>query len=410
MASSTRRTRLSRGRPEPRRASPSAAVMPTVDNPPDFLYCLERMSRDGCAILQKLVLTGGPRARGRAHGEALRDRIARGLDTWEETLRPPEGVSIAEDRAAFLAAVDVEPSLKRWVPGVVDEIEGIAEGANQPRDRLLAYNLLDEHWCWDVARRRLPQASLGACSAIGLGPDRLEPPLIAQNLDLPYSFDGTLTVLEVDADDEPKQLLLTSAGTIGYCGANERGVGVCCNALPSLSFGGNGVPVLGVVRGILQRDSRDEASRFVSEIPHASPQNYLVGDPTGVTSFECSSHACVTLLPQNGGIWHTNHPLANKDQVHDETPELLGSSFERGAFLTDRISKIRDKAEVLATLRDRTVPVSRVGSSPQESHTWGTIVSELTRPPHVAIAPGPPDRVPFETAWPGPTADETGQP
>ncbi len=352
--------------------------------------------------MEKLELKGGPRERGLAHGEALRDLIAEGLDTWEATVRPPDGITVAEDLAAFLGGLEVLEPLAKWVPGLVEEIEAIATGANQPRDRILAYNLLDEYWCWDAARRPSTDdmTTVGACSAIGVGPRAGAAAIVAQNLDLPLVFEGSAVALEIEEETGPRILALTAAGTVNFCGANELGVAVCCNALPSLSYDGRGISTLGAVRGILRSESLAAAQKFVESAPHATPQNLMVGDPGGVKNIECSANAVVVLESEGDALWHTNHPLENDDRAFEDVRTLVGTSFERAELLAGRIAGVEAHADVVALLRDRTAPLCRVGTAPTESHTWGAIISDLKRPPRVEIAPGPPDRVDFEVIWP----------
>ena len=352
----------------------------------------------------KLELKGSPRERGLAHGEALRELIAEGLDVWESTLRPAHGLSIEEDRAAFLGELEVFEPLDRWVPGLVEEIEAIAAGANQPRERILAYNLLDEYWCWDAARRPSTDdvTTVGACSAVGVMPRAGVGAIVAQNLDLPLSFDGSAVALEIEEESGPRILTLTAAGAVNFCGTNELGVAVCCNALPSLSYDGRGITTLGAVRGILRSESLAGALEFLRSAPHATPQNLMVGDPGGVRNVECSANAVVVLdeVPEGDALWHTNHPLANDDRAFEDVRSLVGTSFERGELLSERISGVAGHDDVVALLRDRTAPLCRVGTTPTESHTWGAIVSDLKAPPRVEMAPGPPDRVDFEVIWP----------
>jgi isopenicillin-N N-acyltransferase like protein len=349
--------------------------------------------------VRQLHLTGSPSQRGEAHGESLRELIAEGLERWESSLVSPPGVSIGDHQAAFLSSVDYGSSLDRWVPGLREEIAGIARGACQPLSRVFFYNLCDEYWCWDAIGLAAKEVTFGACSAIGLESRDGRPSLIAQNLDLPFSFDGSAIVVEIEEADYPRKVALTAAGTVGYCGANEEGVAVCCNALPSLRAAAAGVPVLGCVRGILRSSSLAEVEAFLREAQIAAPQNYLVGDSEGVANFECSANQVVCLGPTDGRVWHTNHPFENPDRIAEDAPSLVGTSHERAAFLEQAVPSLDSGEDVLEALRDRTAPLCRVGAQPTDSHTWGTILMSLSQPPTVEIAPGPPDRTELERIW-----------
>jgi len=77
-------------------------------------------------------VSGDARTVGRQTGEALREEIALHMEMY-----PPFG-----DREAFLARKPAfMDTLERYLPAVLEELEGTAEGANQPFDDILALNV-----------------------------------------------------------------------------------------------------------------------------------------------------------------------------------------------------------------------------------------------------------------------------
>src|SRR3954449_4246677 len=93
--------------------------------------------------LPVVTCAGSPAERGERHGEALRGLIAEGLDRWAESIASAHGVAPDTYIASFVAGTDFLPAIRRWTPGLLDEISGIARGSAQPWQWIYASNLLD---------------------------------------------------------------------------------------------------------------------------------------------------------------------------------------------------------------------------------------------------------------------------
>ena len=88
--------------------------------------------------------SGTHREVGRQIGEAARDLVAQGLAAYEERFPLLAGFSLAEavERSrAYLRPAD------DYVPQAVDQIRGLAEGANAPFQHLFALNCSEEFTC-----------------------------------------------------------------------------------------------------------------------------------------------------------------------------------------------------------------------------------------------------------------------
>src|SRR5690349_19752629 len=88
---------------------------------------------------------------GRAHGESARDLIALGIGRWRESLVAQRG-DVEQYIADFLGRTSFMSAIETHAAHVLDELRGIAEGANQPFDLILAYNLMDEEWSFRTDR------------------------------------------------------------------------------------------------------------------------------------------------------------------------------------------------------------------------------------------------------------------
>jgi hypothetical protein len=324
---------------------------------------------EGHSELPLLDISGRARERGRAHGEALRDEIGRGLELSRRHVGPPDpGCS-----AGYLDAAE------RWTPAVVEELRGIAEGANLPFETVFAYNLADE---------RRVFGSMERCSSLGLRRGADGRPVSGQTMDTPeWLAETRIAIRSYEEENGLHTVAFTVAGSPALCGVNESGVSVWCNALYQLASSPAGVPVSCIVRHLLSSPRLAASCEFVAAVPHASGQSYLLGAPDGIAAFECSGGAVVEVRRDGGAAWHTNHPLANADRVSTEDG---ASSLARDAFIAETLPAAASAEILRAILSDRTVPVCKTGSGGGDGYTLWAIVAEHSAPPVVAATAGPP--------------------
>ena len=289
----------------------------------------------------------------------------------------------------------------------------MAEGANLLFRDVFAYQLMDEEWLFRVAQMRSVQGA-HHCSVIGLAAEG-ETTILAQNMDLPKHYDGTQTLLHIEQEDGLEALVFTAAGLIGTCGLNSAGVGLCVNTLSQLSHSTSGLPVAFVARGVLERCTVDEAAGFVRSVSHASGQNYAIGGPDGMVDLECSASKAVSFMPDSGWIYHTNHPLTNDDlpsqdenamdvvfsgspKAEEARPRGKSNSEQRFEFLAERLGSGKEGLTVEAAqalLSSCETPISVSRESKGSSMTLGSLVMELSVPPVLHLAAGPPAETPY---------------
>ncbi|MEQ9260899.1 MAG: C45 family peptidase [Roseovarius sp.] len=363
------------------------------------------------ADLPIVELSGAGRARGHAYGEAQRERIAEVVACWSRQLEVDQGLPAEAYLAEFLRKTNFLPAIRQHAPDLLDEIEGIAEAANQPFDTILALNLMDEEWWFGEQRR----AAAGGedrgdkCTALGIAGEGARPTYLAQNMDIAAWSEGRQVLLRVKSEDGLERLIFSFAGLISLMGMNSAGVGVCCNTLIRLSRSRKGLPVAFVSRSVLGQKSFDAAVRFLKNVPHASGQNYILGGDGRVVSLECSAHAVAEYWPEpgdQGRVWHTNHALANTD----EAPIALGAyrrspenSLARHACADRHVRAMGAEPGVeaikalLASREDRDHPVSR-RLNPEGGvmgYTSGSVIYALGPEPYLEIAPGPPNETDY---------------
>lgn len=358
--------------------------------------------------IHRVSLSGTPLDRGRAHGEALRPVIAQGMARWKDALHRWTGLHPEEYLDRFVEATDFLPAIERWAPQLLDEVRGIAEGAGLPYRDVYAYQLMDEEWLfrYDLARE---QAAPEHCSLVGVFGEGEGPAILGQNMDLPRCYDGTQTLLRVaPGDGGPEALIFTAAGLIGTCGLNSAAVGLCVNTLGQLAYKRTGLPVAFIMRRLLEFATPEEAAAFLRAVDHASGQNYAIGGPRHIVDFECSANRVESYRPHPTRVYHTNHPLANADLAlrsqaaagavgkGDATERpgqpIPSNSEQRLAFVAHALDStapftVDDARTVLSSCE---VPISVPRTGPGSSMTLGSLVMELSVPPVLHVACGPP--------------------
>lgn len=350
------------------------------------------------AGLRIVDLSGTPYEMGQVHGRTLRAEIRELVDRWKKDLEKAYGVAADVFIDRFLERTDFKPAIERWTPGLLDEVRGIADGAGLDFDTAYAYQLIDEFWTVG------PDLGFAKCTTVAAGPRKGRPAFVAQTLDIPAFYHGFQTVLRVkDEAHGVESLVFTIPGVVAANGLNDRGVGVCVNAVTQLAYSPKGLPVDFVIRGLLRRKTFEEAVEFLESIPPAAPQTYVLGGPSEVAVFERSAAKMSRFLPFERAefSYHTNHPMVN-DDYNPKFPDMLkrrGLSLEEyqgrcqrfrflGGLLQDNTAAL-DLGTVKGIFGNREAGINNAG-------TYGCTIMVLGERPELHIAPGRPDEAPFQ--------------
>jgi isopenicillin-N N-acyltransferase-like protein len=350
---------------------------------------------------QPLVVSciGDGLARGLAHGESIRDEVRAAIQKWESELGARTGRPPAEAISALLDETDLKASVAALTPDLLEEVRGIARGANLDIRTVLAYNLMDEEW-WFF---RDPPRGLNGCTVVARlhtsGESRRT--AIGQTMDRPASMDGSQIVLRVSPPGGPDALVLSAAGMIGLTGVNSAGIAVCVNTLSMLEHSANGLPVAFVLRLLVGCTRLADATAVLRRVPHASGQQYLVASAEGAHGFECSAAGVWEwTAPDDQYLAHTNHPISNTPLDDDAVTRAQASghaafSQRRLEFVRSQRERVQSATDLKQLLADRTTPICVHPSAARGSTTFGAVVFEPTAPPSVAICLGMPDRAPW---------------
>jgi hypothetical protein len=357
-----------------------------------------------------LDLPAGPAARGLAHGEALRSRIADKIERWRSVISGVYRCDPSDFLARFLAGANFRPAIERWSPGLLAEMSAIAVGAGQPAELIYALQLMDEEW-W------FAETAHEHCSSVAILPSRPgEPTRIGQTMDLPRWLDGSQAILRFPNEDGVQTLIITSAGMVGLMGVNGHGLAVCMNSLRRLTNSRAGLPVSCCVRRILTARGHDEAVRLTLETPHATAQNYLIADRSSATAVECSATRSIPTrareLPNR--VFHTNHAFENDDERADLAPATPVDSLMRLASLRQRLGGLKrdvgldDIKAAFGSQDDPKHPISKApGASTKAttSRTFAAVIYELGDDITVNFCGGPPSEQAWSTFGLGPAGE-----
>jgi hypothetical protein len=364
---------------------------------------------------------GTPYERGFQHGAELKDAAREHNRRWREVCERETDMPVGDYLKRLYADTDFLPAAKQFAPGLLEEIRGIADGAELPYDEVLARQLSDEEpWYRRYLKFDIDINTLTFrehCSCIGQLWNENQPTIIAQNMDgLPY-YQGTQAILHVkNENSDVEAYILTVAGKLSLCGMNNYGVAVCCNTVSQLNFDPKGLAEDFIVRTILEKKSAEEAIAYLKSIPHASGQNYLLGDPDKIVMVECGQNKVVVIEEHlgNGRFIHTNHPLVNDDTEKWDKTMALARAYAPQVYerlLQSQTTYARydglcemakahprfSKETMIAMLSDHSVPICMHGEEYSICATSCVVFTLDREHPVFQATAGPACMHPFET-------------
>ena len=357
--------------------------------------------------LRVVTLEGSPSECGLTHGKSLKTAIHALLKVWKADLAERYRMDADAFIKKFLERTNYLPALKKWTPELIEEIGGIALGADVDFDTMLVFQLIDEYW---VHGSSIAQEH---CSSLGIRRRGDQPSVVAQNMDLEGFRDAFQTVLHIkQAGSGVEQLVLTHAGLIGLNGMNSRSLGICCNTLNQLVPCADGLLVACVVRGVLQQQNEEAALKFLRTVKHASGQNYVLGGPAKVYDLECSAGKVESFAPNTWpeGVWHTNHPLSNDDftpkyrellekRATENAPDNSAvrlQSLQRHLAQDAQTGRLELIRSTLAATDSVENPVCVPYKNKKDSFTFASTIMVLSGTLEFHVAPGPANIYPYQ--------------
>lgn len=281
-----------------------------------------------------------PRERGRSYGEQARHQIDCAIDFYAQSFARTTGLSWDQvlDRVPSWV-----PLIEDYLPGIMQEIEGIAEGSRHTTREILALNGRGELSRPDVfaameaefpsAFPTVPPAAESAsaaradkqeegCSSFSMLPEAnsFGHVFAGQNWDWRHGTADTVLVLRIVQPGKPTIISQVEAGQVGRHGANSAGLALNANGIGGTFGHGLGVPGPFVRRKVLESWTMYDALSAAFRVRQGFNTNLLLTHRDGFAiDIETTSGRHNWMYPTDGMIVHANHFQAGIPQQIDAT-------------------------------------------------------------------------------------------
>ena len=210
------------------------------------------------------------------------------------------------------------PFAQERYPQYVDELAGMAEGANVNLTELMVVNALEAV--------TMDALHLTKCTSLAVNGDSTSTRqvLVAHNEDWLPEDEPDVYIIRMKPEDEPAILAMSYGGLLPNVGLNEAGIAQCCDTVyPSDTR--IGIPRVVVSRAVLAARTIGQAIRSTLVPLRAAGYNHLLAHESGeLYNVEVSAHAFDVLYGLEGCLVHTNHYLSPKMiPIEDNSDELV---------------------------------------------------------------------------------------
>jgi isopenicillin-N N-acyltransferase like protein len=362
---------------------------------------------------QHVCVEGTSYQRGRQYGRQAAARVRLSVQAYQQTFAHFAGWDWPAVRRE---ALRFEAPIGEFRPAYLDELRGIADGADLDLADVLAINVRTEVM-YSAKARQAPgtQTRLPAeCSAFAVvpGPGQKIPAIIGQNWDWLLHSARTLVALEVRQDDGPDFITVVEAGLLAKTGMNAAGLGLVTNALVTdADVGEPGLPYHVLLRAVLDCATVTDALGVLQAGPRASSANYLVAHASGTALDIEAAPGDFTrlypLFPEHGVLRHTNHFLApGTGLARDNAPtDLALWAMPSSAIRLQRLmaaGTARTLDDFGALLADHADYPHSICAHPdpaahpcEQTATIASVLMDLTAK-HIWLAAGHPCQTPYE--------------
>ncbi|KAK6383840.1 hypothetical protein LTS17_003132 [Exophiala oligosperma] len=245
--------------------------------------------------MKHIQCTGSPFEIGRQHGQSAKTEVHGSIAFYESFFK--ERAKLSWPQVCDVARAFV-PLLETSYPDYLEEMKGVAEGADVDLDSVIALNVRTE-----IAYGMLSDG----CTAFTWKTS--DESFIGQNWDWRMEQTPNVVCLSIEQPPKPTIKMMTEGGIIGKIGLNSAGVGVTLNAIAAPGVSYNKLPVHVALRRVLDSTSREEAETALRKAGVAAAAHITIADSaTGACGFECTALDIVEMPMDPKGICtHSNH-------------------------------------------------------------------------------------------------------
>jgi isopenicillin-N N-acyltransferase-like protein len=293
-------------------------------------------------------ISGTHREMGRQIGEACRKQVKHSIESACQLLADSYMKLELTWEEARSQAHKYLPFAQAHYPQYVEEMTGIAEGANVAFDDVAVVNTMEA--LTDDALQ------LTHCTSFAVNDDRTvnRHVLLAHNEDWVPEDENDVFIIHATPKNECPFLAMTYGSLLPNVGFNAYGIAQLCDSVypndPRV-----GIQRVVAARAVLASQRLDKAIQFSLSPQRAAGYNHVLAHESGeLYSVEVSARHFAILYGEDGYIVHTNHYLAPAMQKVERKPEdLIGSRVRY--FRALRLVKRQDQhnlGSLQAILRD----------------------------------------------------------
>jgi isopenicillin-N N-acyltransferase-like protein len=260
---------------------------------------------------------GSHRAIGRQIGETCSDQVRQSIVKACNLIDSIYEYILLDWDGAKIQARKYVPFVQERLPQYVEELLGIAEGAQVDFDDLAVLNVMEAV--------TMDALHLTKCTSIAVNDDVTADGhvLIAHNEDWLPEDEADVYIVHAMPEDEPAFLAMTYGGLLPNIGFNAAGIAQCCDSVyPNDSR--IGIPRVFASRAVLSARTPSEAIRHML-VPHrAAGYNHLLAHESGeIYNVEVSARRFAIQYAEDGYLVHTNHYLDPRMQAIENEPDEL---------------------------------------------------------------------------------------
>jgi isopenicillin-N N-acyltransferase-like protein len=351
---------------------------------------------------------GSYREIGRQIGEAARAEIEASVAFFRDNFESMSGgLTFAE---AQLQTAGYLRYTQRYLPHLVEELTGIAEGSGVPFSQLMVPNCGEEFTSTEAVNgEHQPGFTAGGplggdyCTAVAVSANGRH--VIGHNMDW-YTIDAANNMLyDVTVPDGTRFIGIAGAAYLPMIGMNSHGIGSASNSVHS-DDNRVGVPNVFVRRWTLEAATLEEARTRGLLAARARGTNHFFNDIGGrLWDIETSATASA-FMEHDSFMAHTNHYVAPEMAPHEgaEHQESRTRLATAESMLAEGIARGDDPVELVATVLRGHEPSSEecicghpLPEDPpaEQSMTVGSMICDLDERRVYACA-GPPCENPYK--------------
>ena len=272
------------------------------------------------------------------YGQLVKEQVHKSIDVYRTIFL--ERSDIQWNKALEVAETYV-PVIQEYDAGAIDEMRGIAEGAETRFLDIVAINCNSEilH----------PDQFLSGCTAIAVLPDvsLSGHTLLGQNYDWNAALIDSIILLEVKRKGGIRSFNFIEAGMVPTNGMNSAGIGIVGNCLGTDELPKVGIPFAFYRRKILSSKNIYSAIEAIAMAKRSRSSHTMIGSRQGfVIGIEANPEEFYTLYPDRGLLAHANHFISPDFREKDTMKARLVDSLYRDWRMKQILEPKRGKIEV----------------------------------------------------------------